>query len=149
MVLLKFVWVGTKFMFLFNSLKISFVNRFLFKLITCPAGSDWNPVLFSIVLRSLTKFFIVFLWSWWWWLVGLHGTQRPCSRFLIQKLCFFMHFCFRIVLLFLRLFQQFYFLFKFINFLLVFIIICHVVFWIVSRWDISLIVYLNFRAKWM
>ena len=77
-VLLKFVWVGTKFKFFFNSLKVSFVNHFSLELITCPAKSDWSPVVFSIVLRSLTKFSCFALWRWWWWLVG-HFLVIPCE----------------------------------------------------------------------
>ena len=34
------ICLNWKFKYLFNSLKVSFVNRFLLKLITCPAGSD-------------------------------------------------------------------------------------------------------------
>ena len=34
------ICLNWKFKYLFNSLKVSFVNRFLLELITCPAGSD-------------------------------------------------------------------------------------------------------------
>ena len=81
---MKLFWVATKFKFLFNSLKVSFVNHFLLKLTTCPAWSDLSLVLCSIVLHSLTKFSWFALWSWWRWLVRhllAPVTQR--SHFLV------------------------------------------------------------------
>ena len=81
-----FFGLEQSFTFLFNSLKVSFVNHFLLKLITCAAGSDGSPVLLSIVLCSLTKFLWLVLWSWrrqlvGYFLVDLGETQRLCSHF--------------------------------------------------------------------
>ena len=85
-------------------------------LITCPAGSDWSPVVTSIFLCCLPKFSWFAFWSRWWWLVryflvGPCKTQGLCSYFFwFQIYVVSIHFSYRIVLLFLRLFQQFYFL---------------------------------------
>ena len=94
-------------------MKVSFVNHFLLKLITCPAGSDGSPVVLSIVLCSLTKFLWLVLWSWRRQLVGhflvdLGETQRLCSHFFWLRIYVAsIYLCFSIVSQFLRLFQQF------------------------------------------
>ena len=89
-------------------------ESFFAKLIICPAASYWSPVVFSIVLRSLTKFSWFLLWSWWRWLarhVNMLAHVRHRGHVLVFWFRIYVvsiHFCFKIVLLFLRLLPCWY-----------------------------------------
>ena len=84
--------VGTKFKFLFKSLKVSLQNLLVLRLITCSAGSDWNLFVFSSDFCNLIKLSWFVRWSLWrqsvWCiLLGLHKTQRLGTCFLNLHVC--------------------------------------------------------------
>ena len=76
--------VGTKFKFLFKSLKVSLQNLFVLRLITCSAGSNLNLIVSSSVFCNLIKL------SWfvqWFFLLGSRETERSGTRFLNLYVC--------------------------------------------------------------
>lgn len=85
-ILFTFWIVGTKLRFLFRILSTSVISFLLLKIITMPAGSDWNPIEFLIVfhtlivdLHSLTKLVIVIKTIFSCWFL----SQRSCLHFLL------------------------------------------------------------------
>ena len=54
-VLWNFLIVGTKLRFLFRSLYTPFVKCLLCKLTTFPAGSNWSPAEFLIIMSELVS----------------------------------------------------------------------------------------------
>ena len=84
--------VGTKVIFLFRNLKVSLQNRFVLRLITCPAWWDWNLIVSSSVFSNLIKLPWFVRWSLWRWsvryfLLGPCQTQKPGTRFLNLHVC--------------------------------------------------------------
>ena len=84
--------VGTKFKFLFKSLKVSLQNLLVLRLITCSARSNLNLIVSSSVFCNLIKLSWFVQWSLWRWsvrcfLLGSRETERSGTRFLNLYVC--------------------------------------------------------------
>ena len=79
-VLLKYFCIGTKFRYLYKNLNASLLKVFVFKLVTLFAGSNWIPIISSIVLCIWIKFSLFLPQSLLLWVSRCFLMASVCCR---------------------------------------------------------------------